>query len=753
MKTGSDTGAKARGSRRHRSLFLSITFTFITLCAVFVVSSAAYLAINTDSLRREQTRMGLSESNNAAAYVQDKLGGYLQLCNVIAANASVRTLPAMLRENPSRWNSVSIDIRSELLSAHANYGDVHLETVAVYYPAENVLITSRMAYSSAVIGYFLDQFNLPDTFLPSIPHARRGVLFQADGFCWFTRGIYQDGEIYAFALLEIPLDKIAPGDFRQTDRICIRKEGEIVYLSSGTLDEDALDSNAWNEGPVRLGDGRFYVQSRNVKSVGLEIISLRDAEESLRETRAFLIRGVLIIAVILLVMLALGLVFTFRIYRPIQRLLTNAMIVTPASSVSSAMGSVTSTLEKISEEKRRYQQSVEEAKFLVQGDRLQQILSLPEEIFEDEFFLFLEELHFDPNQPITGTPIFYDPKSLAVLLASMPEQFSKNHNRFYSILIMLLSEILGEKLHFELFKYAGFFILLTEYRGEADMALLRQTLADVSAYFQSSAPSGITYADPYRITSAKEIQAWLNREPGELSGMMFGASPRAANPQEAPLGSPPYLQKLNTLSLLYETCNWAEARECTLRLLDEIYAEGNSFRYCVYRVHGLLSLILIALHKNESALSGVIRTSAYERRLFEAENLSQLKAEVRAILDDLMALTESEEQGASVVAEKMQRFIGERYADHALSLSTLADAFSMSKSAISRVFREECGMTYLEYIQLLRVRKAKELLATETVKDAAKAVGFWDTQSLIRVFKKYEGITPGQYKELLAQKG
>ena len=60
-------------------------------------------------------------------------------------------------------------------------------------------------------------------------------------------------------------------------------------------------------------------------------------------------------------------------------------------------------------------------------------------------------------------------------------------------------------------------------------------------------------------------------------------------------------------------------------------------------------------------------------------------------------------------------------------------------------------MTFLEYVRALRVKKAKELLAAESVKETAQKTGFWDTQALIRVFKKYEGITPGQYKELLSK--
>jgi AraC-like DNA-binding protein len=58
------------------------------------------------------------------------------------------------------------------------------------------------------------------------------------------------------------------------------------------------------------------------------------------------------------------------------------------------------------------------------------------------------------------------------------------------------------------------------------------------------------------------------------------------------------------------------------------------------------------------------------------------------------------------------------------------------------------GVGLLEYIQKLRVDKAKELLnAGASVNDAAVGSGYLDAKALTRTFKRYEGITPGAYRD------
>lgn len=72
----------------------------------------------------------------------------------------------------------------------------------------------------------------------------------------------------------------------------------------------------------------------------------------------------------------------------------------------------------------------------------------------------------------------------------------------------------------------------------------------------------------------------------------------------------------------------------------------------------------------------------------------------------------------------------------------------MSSSYLSRAFKESTGTNILDYIQRLRVDAAKKLLQTESVRSAAQQVGFWDTQGLVRAFKKHEGVTPSEYKHI-----
>jgi len=54
----------------------------------------------------------------------------------------------------------------------------------------------------------------------------------------------------------------------------------------------------------------------------------------------------------------------------------------------------------------------------------------------------------------------------------------------------------------------------------------------------------------------------------------------------------------------------------------------------------------------------------------------------------------------------------------------------------------------LDAINRVRLARAKELLARDgvSIAEAAVRVGYYNSNAFIRTFKKYEGITPGQYK-------
>ena len=82
-------------------------------------------------------------------------------------------------------------------------------------------------------------------------------------------------------------------------------------------------------------------------------------------------------------------------------------------------------------------------------------------------------------------------------------------------------------------------------------------------------------------------------------------------------------------------------------------------------------------------------------------------------------------------------------------LSDLAEHYGMSPNYFSSMFKKEMSRSAVNYITELRINQARELLyhSELSVVDISKKVGYEDSQYFFRVFKKYLGMTPLQYRE------
>lgn len=83
------------------------------------------------------------------------------------------------------------------------------------------------------------------------------------------------------------------------------------------------------------------------------------------------------------------------------------------------------------------------------------------------------------------------------------------------------------------------------------------------------------------------------------------------------------------------------------------------------------------------------------------------------------------------------------------SLEELAAVFFISKSYLSRIFREVTGFSVNEYRNLARIRRAKELLAGSgySITEISEIVGFESVTYFERVFKKHTDMVPLQYRK------
>ena len=72
----------------------------------------------------------------------------------------------------------------------------------------------------------------------------------------------------------------------------------------------------------------------------------------------------------------------------------------------------------------------------------------------------------------------------------------------------------------------------------------------------------------------------------------------------------------------------------------------------------------------------------------------------------------------------------------------------MNPAYLSRLFKQQCGKNYSDYLTELRIRRVKELLADPTVKvyEAGYQVGYKNTQHFYKIFKQATGMTPTEYR-------
>lgn len=140
-----------------------------------------------------------------------------------------------------------------------------------------------------------------------------------------------------------------------------------------------------------------------------------------------------------------------------------------------------------------------------------------------------------------------------------------------------------------------------------------------------------------------------------------------------------------------------------------------------------------------------------ERYFYGYEELTEEYATLRDALDDLRISLAG--TAPAVYAEpnssflSIIRYINENYSTD-LSLKKVADSFHMNASYISQLIKSETSLTYTQYVNELRINRAKQLLKTTDLSLAqiSEAVGIHDYFYFIKRFKKDTGITPGKYR-------
>lgn len=102
-----------------------------------------------------------------------------------------------------------------------------------------------------------------------------------------------------------------------------------------------------------------------------------------------------------------------------------------------------------------------------------------------------------------------------------------------------------------------------------------------------------------------------------------------------------------------------------------------------------------------------------------------------------------------ILWEDSLHYIENNLTDNSLSLEDVANNSYVSKWYYSKLFKEQFGITFKEFLIRRRIEKAKELIANNhSITDVCYMVGYGDLTHFGRIFKDRVGVTPSMYKEL-----
>lgn len=116
-------------------------------------------------------------------------------------------------------------------------------------------------------------------------------------------------------------------------------------------------------------------------------------------------------------------------------------------------------------------------------------------------------------------------------------------------------------------------------------------------------------------------------------------------------------------------------------------------------------------------------------------------------------MNDRKEKKADGIIAKAMHYIGENFVKD-LSLEEVSRFVDISPYYFSKLFKEEAGENFIEYLTRARMENARKLLGEteKSIKEVCVLSGYSDPNYFSRIFKKAEGVTPSEYRERIGGK-
>lgn len=186
---------------------------------------------------------------------------------------------------------------------------------------------------------------------------------------------------------------------------------------------------------------------------------------------------------------------------------------------------------------------------------------------------------------------------------------------------------------------------------------------------------------------------------------------------------------------------------------EEIFNEilqWMSFMEREVQINKIMELLIMCCH--EAYMDGQNELQYLDCTLFlkELEDVTDLKKWAqRKFFYVLHAIQTHQERSTSTIVKQALDYM-ERHFQLEISLEDVANYVGVTPQHFSKIFKQETGRNYVDWLTELRMELAKQYLTDgkRTIKEVCYLVGYKDPNYFSRIFKKVQGVTPSEYIRL-----
>ncbi len=183
------------------------------------------------------------------------------------------------------------------------------------------------------------------------------------------------------------------------------------------------------------------------------------------------------------------------------------------------------------------------------------------------------------------------------------------------------------------------------------------------------------------------------------------------------------------------------------KLLDQLDRAGAMATQFQEFSKDIVNRAIKAMYAQNISVNAVTDGSAVYEQLKSCHTLEQYKSFFRKFLTRAAVAIQEKKSGSDAITKFVIEYVEANYGGD-LSLDAIAYKLGITGPYLSSYFKEKTGTNFSDYIYTVRMNKATEMLIETDllIQEIASLVGYFTVASFNRVFKRYTGMTPSEFR-------